>query len=120
MKKVIFSALMICSLSAISVAQDVVLETIEATVIGKVRVSDTEHIYKLKSNNGIEFESLPTQAQKAIGEHATATHFVEISGLDVIIDQTGRKEGGSTDNITKTVISGAIPGFNGSSVTIQK
>ena len=43
----------------------------EVVVTGKQQVSATEHVYRVKDCQGLDYESLPTQAQKAIGEHAT-------------------------------------------------
>ena len=43
----------------------------EAVIVDKKPVSSTQHVYRLKDVvTGVEYESLPTQAQKAIGEHA--------------------------------------------------
>jgi len=82
-------------------------EMIEVVVTDKKQVSADKHVYKVKHiPTGLDFESLPTQAQKAIGEH-TICELVPVAGSGV---KTYLQEKGCTHTeFTFEIIGRSIP-----------
>ena len=88
MKKSFIIAALFLGFSATGFSQttDGSIGTIDLVVTDKIIVDSTQYVYKLKDvNTGLDYVSLPTRDQLAIGEHVPAAADIQYNSFKTIV-----------------------------------